>query len=67
MSAVASMLFDSWIGLGRVLLVGVLAYVSLVAILRISGKRTLTSLTLSISLSRSRSDQRSRRSCSARM
>lgn len=38
------MLFDSWTGLGRVLLVGPLAYVSLVAILRISGKRTLTKL-----------------------
>lgn len=41
---VASMLFDSWIGLGRVALVGALAYVALVAILRISGKRTLTKL-----------------------
>jgi uncharacterized membrane protein YcaP (DUF421 family) len=38
------MLFDSWAGLGRVLLVGPLAYVALVAILRISGKRTLTKL-----------------------
>lgn len=38
------MLFDSWTGLGRVLLVGPLAYVALVAILRISGKRTLTKL-----------------------
>jgi uncharacterized membrane protein YcaP (DUF421 family) len=38
------MLFDSWAGLGRVLLVGTLAYVALVAILRISGKRTLTKL-----------------------
>lgn len=38
------MLFDSWTGLGRVLLVGILAYVALVAILRISGKRTLTKL-----------------------
>ena len=36
------MLFDSWTGLGRILLVGTLAYVSLVAILRISGKRTLS-------------------------
>jgi uncharacterized membrane protein YcaP (DUF421 family) len=39
-----AMLFDSWIGLGRVLLVGTLAYAALVAILRISGKRTLTKL-----------------------
>ncbi len=38
------MFFDSWTGLGRVLLVGTLAYVALVAILRISGKRTLTKL-----------------------
>lgn len=38
------MLFDSWAGLGRVLTVGTLAYVALVAILRISGKRTLTKL-----------------------
>lgn len=38
------MLFDSWTGLGRVLLVGPLAYLSLVAILRNSGKRTLTKL-----------------------
>jgi len=38
------MLFDSWSGFGRVLLVGPLAYLALVAILRISGKRTLTKL-----------------------
>jgi uncharacterized membrane protein YcaP (DUF421 family) len=38
------MFFDSWTGLARVLLVGTLAYVALVAILRISGKRTLTKL-----------------------
>jgi uncharacterized membrane protein YcaP (DUF421 family) len=37
-------LFESWSGLGRILLVGVLAYVALVVILRISGKRTLTKL-----------------------
>ena len=36
------MLFDDWGSLGRILLVGTAAYVSLVAILRISGKRTLT-------------------------
>jgi uncharacterized membrane protein YcaP (DUF421 family) len=41
---VKSMFFDTWAGLGRVLLVGPLAYVALVAILRISGKRTLTKL-----------------------
>ena len=38
------MIFDTWSGLGRVLLVGTLAYAALVAILRISGKRTLTKL-----------------------
>jgi uncharacterized membrane protein YcaP (DUF421 family) len=38
------MLFDSWAGLGRVLLVGTFAYVALVALLRISGKRTLSKL-----------------------
>jgi len=41
---VGSMLFDSWTGLGRVLLVGVLAYSALVLTLRVSGKRTLTKL-----------------------
>jgi uncharacterized membrane protein YcaP (DUF421 family) len=39
-----TMLFDSWTGLGRVLLVGTLAYAALVLLLRISGKRTLTKL-----------------------
>jgi uncharacterized membrane protein YcaP (DUF421 family) len=39
-----AMLFDSWAGLGRVLLVGTLAYVALVFLLRISGKRTLSKL-----------------------
>src|SRR5690348_14738538 len=39
-----SMFFDTWAGLGRILTVGTLAYVALVAILRISGKRTLTKL-----------------------
>jgi uncharacterized membrane protein YcaP (DUF421 family) len=38
------MLFDSRAGLGRVLLVGTLAYVALVFLLRISGKRTLGKL-----------------------
>jgi uncharacterized membrane protein YcaP (DUF421 family) len=38
------MIFESWSGLGRVLLVGMLAYGALVMILRISGKRTLTKL-----------------------
>lgn len=39
-----AMIFDTWGGLGRVLIVGTLAYLALVAILRISGKRTLTKL-----------------------
>ncbi len=38
------MFFDSWSGLGRVGLTGILAYVALVAFIRISGKRTLTKL-----------------------
>jgi len=38
------MLFQDWEGVVRTLLVGVLAYVVLVAFLRISGKRTLAKL-----------------------
>jgi uncharacterized membrane protein YcaP (DUF421 family) len=38
------MIFDTWVGLGRVLVVGTLAYVILVVLLRVSGKRTLTKL-----------------------
>jgi uncharacterized membrane protein YcaP (DUF421 family) len=38
------MLFDSWAGLGRVLLVGTLAYGLLILLLRLSGKRTLSKL-----------------------
>ena len=38
------MFFDSWEGLGRVVIVGVLAYIGLVLLLRISGKRTLSKL-----------------------
>lgn len=38
------MLLDSWSGLGRVLLVGTLAYLALVLLLRVSGKRTLTKM-----------------------
>ena len=38
------MFFESWSGLGRVLIVGVLAYVALVFLLRVSGKRTLSKL-----------------------
>ena len=38
------MLFTGWEGLGRVLLVGPLAYISLVLLLRVSGKRTLSKM-----------------------
>ena len=38
------MLFDSWAGLGRVAIVGVLAYAGLVFLLRLSGKRTLSKM-----------------------
>ena len=38
------MMFDSWLGILRVLIVGPLAYVSLVVLLRVSGKRTLAKL-----------------------
>ena len=35
------MFFDSWFGLLRVALVGVAAYLALIVMLRLSGKRTL--------------------------
>lgn len=38
------MLFDTWQGPVRVLVVGTLAYVALVFFLRVSGKRTLTKM-----------------------
>ncbi|WP_207459163.1 YetF domain-containing protein [Azospirillum sp. SYSU D00513] len=38
------MFFNGWAGLGRVLVVGILAYAALVLVLRVSGKRTLTKL-----------------------
>ncbi|TWC78327.1 uncharacterized protein DUF421 [Rhizobium sp. SJZ105] len=38
------MLFDSWTGIVRILIVGPIAYGALVIMLRISGKRTLTKL-----------------------
>ena len=37
-------MFDSWSDLGRLLVVGPLAYAALVAVLRVSGKRTLSKL-----------------------
>ncbi len=38
------MFFDTWSGLLRVVLVGALAYLALVALLRVSGKRTLSKM-----------------------
>ena len=38
------MFFDSWSGMGRTLVVGVLAYAALMLILRVSGKRTLSKM-----------------------
>ena len=38
------MFFDGWAGLGRVLVVGTLAYAALVFLLRVSGKRTLSKM-----------------------
>lgn len=38
------MLFDSWAGIARVLVVGTLAYVLLILVLRITGKRTLSKM-----------------------
>ena len=36
--------FGGWMGLGRILIIGVLAYAALVLLLRISGKRTLSKM-----------------------
>lgn len=38
------MWFDGWYGIARVLVIGSAAYVALIALLRISGKRTLSKL-----------------------
>jgi uncharacterized membrane protein YcaP (DUF421 family) len=38
------MFFDGWAGLMRVVVVGALAYIGLVALLRVSGKRTLSKM-----------------------
>lgn len=38
------MFFDGWFGIGRVLIVGTSAYLALVLLLRVSGKRTLSKL-----------------------
>ncbi|TNC66634.1 DUF421 domain-containing protein [Rubellimicrobium roseum] len=37
-------LFESWGGIGRVMLVGTLAYAGLVLVLRVTGKRTLSKM-----------------------
>ena len=39
-----SMVFDGWAGGGRILVVGTLAYIGLVLLLRLSGKRTLAKM-----------------------
>jgi uncharacterized membrane protein YcaP (DUF421 family) len=38
------MFFDGWQGIGRTALVGILAYLALVLLLRVSGKRTLSKM-----------------------
>jgi uncharacterized membrane protein YcaP (DUF421 family) len=38
------MFFDEWAGLGRVVVVGTLAYAALVLLLRVTGKRTLSKM-----------------------
>ncbi len=38
------MFFDGWTGIARTIIVGTLAYIALIAILRISGKRTLAKM-----------------------
>lgn len=38
------MFFNSWSVLGRILIVGVLAYLALIVLLRVSGKRTLSKM-----------------------
>lgn len=40
----AKWFFNGWEGLGRTLVVGVLAYAALIILLRISGKRTLSKM-----------------------
>jgi uncharacterized membrane protein YcaP (DUF421 family) len=41
---VGGLLFNSWADIGRTVLVGVLAYLALVVLLRVSGKRTLSKM-----------------------
>ena len=42
--SIEEMLFQGWSDIARTMIVGLLAYVSLVLMLRISGKRTLAKL-----------------------
>ena len=38
------MFFETWLGLARVLIIGTLAYAALIALLRLSGKRSLSKM-----------------------
>jgi uncharacterized membrane protein YcaP (DUF421 family) len=42
--SVSAWFFQSWQDLGRVIVVGILAYIALIFLLRVSGKRTLTKM-----------------------
>lgn len=42
------MFFDSWAELGRIVVMGVLAYIGLVFLLRVSGKRTLSKMNVDL-------------------
>jgi uncharacterized membrane protein YcaP (DUF421 family) len=44
MGTLRDMFFDSWIDIGRVVVVGVAAYLLLILTLRVSGKRTLAEM-----------------------
>ncbi len=44
MLSIQEWFFQSWEELGRVVVVGVLAYIALIILLRVSGKRTLTKM-----------------------
>jgi uncharacterized membrane protein YcaP (DUF421 family) len=39
------MFFEDWVGIGRVLIMAVIAYVTLIFLLQVSGKRTLAKMT----------------------
>ena len=44
MGTLRDMFFDSWIDIGRVVVVGVAAYLLLILVIRVSGKRTLAKM-----------------------